>query len=65
MTIKQAIERARATISIRNVMIRNAHIKKLIYFGSPNEMPSQLLNKEIECYLYNPTRQLFIIKITT
>ena len=63
MTVKKTIEAANAAVHIRRIMIRNTHMKKLIFFGAPNEIPSYLLNKEVECYLYNPTRQLFIMKI--
>lgn len=63
MTVKKTIERATMAVPIRKIMIRNMYMKKLVYFGSPDDIPSQLLNKEVQCYLYNPTRQLFIMKI--
>lgn len=63
MTVKKTIEAASAAVSIRRIMIRNMYMKKLVFFGASNEIPSQLLNKEVQCYLYNPTRQLFIMKI--
>lgn len=63
MTIKKTLEVANTAAHIRRVMIRNMYMKKLVFFGAPNEIPPQLLNKEVQCYLYNPTRQLFIMKI--
>lgn len=65
MKVNQIIARAENSISIKNVLIRNANMKTLLYFGSTNEIPSQLANKEVTCYLYNPSRELFILKITT
>jgi len=63
MTVKKTLEAANAAVHIRRVMIRNMYMKKLVFFGASNEIPPQLLNKEVQCYLYNPTRQLFIMKI--
>lgn len=65
MKVKDVITRARQHISIKNVLIRNVHIKNLLYFGSIENIPNQLLNKEVTCYLYNSSRKLFILKITT
>ena len=63
MTVRKTLEAANAAVHIHRVMIRNMHMKKLVFFGASNEIPLQLLNKEVQCYLYNPTRQLFIMKI--
>ena len=65
MTVKQTLIRAKNNVTIKNVLIRNAHLKTLLYFGSINEIPSQLANKEVTCYLYNASRKLFILKIST
>jgi hypothetical protein len=65
MKVNQIIARAKNSISIKNVLIRNANMKTLLYFGSTDKIPSQLVNKEVTCYLYNPSRELFILKITT
>ena len=65
MKVNQIIARAKNSISIKNVLIRNANMKTLLYFGPTDEIPSQLVNKEVTCYLYNPSRKLFILKITT
>lgn len=65
MKVKDVIARAQQHISIKNVLIRNVNIKNLLYFGSIENIPNQLLNKEVTCYLYNSSRELFILKITT
>lgn len=65
MTVNKIIERASNSVSVRNVLIRNAHIKTLLYFGPPTEIPSQLVNKEVSSYLYNSSRQLLILKVST
>lgn len=65
MKVNQIIARAKNSIAIKNVLIRNTNMKTLLYFGSADEIPSQLVNKEVVCYLYNPSRKLFILKITT
>lgn len=65
MTVNKIIERASNNVNVRNILIRNAHIKTLLYFGSPAEIPSQLVNKEVNSYLYNPSRQLLILKVST
>ncbi len=65
MKVNQIIARAKNSISIKNVLIRNANMKTLLYFGPADKIPSQLINKEVICYLYNPSRELFILKITT
>ena len=65
MKVNQVIARAKNHISIKNVLIRNANMKTLLYFGPIEEIPSQLLNKEVTCYLYNASRALFILKIVT
>lgn len=63
MTVQKTIERASNSVQIRNVLIRNAHVKTLLYFGAANEVPPQLKNKEVEAHLYNASRQLLILKI--
>lgn len=63
MTVNQTIERAKKHVSINNVLIRNAYVKTLLYFGAPDMMPPQLANKEVECYLYSATRKLLILKV--
>lgn len=65
MMVNKTIERASNNVNVRNVLIRNAHIKTLLYFGSPTEIPPQLANKEVNSYLYNPSRQLLILKVST
>lgn len=65
MKVNQIVARAKNSISIKNVLIRNVNMKTLLYFGSADKIPSQLVNKEVTCYLYNPSRELFILKITT
>lgn len=65
MNVNQILARAKNNISIKNVLIRNDNMKTLLYFGSADEIPSQLINKEVTCYLYNSSRRLFILKITT
>ena len=65
MKVNDVITRAQQHISIKNVLIRNANIKSLLYFGPIKNIPNQLLNKEVICYLYNPSRELFILKIST
>lgn len=65
MKVNQIIARAKNNISIKNVLIRNANMRTLLYFGSIDEIPPKLINKEVTCYLYNPSRQLFILKIYT
>ena len=65
MKVKDVIIRAQQHISIKNVLIRNVNIKNLLYFGSIENIPNQLLNKEVNCYLYNSSRKLFILKIST
>ena len=64
MTVNKTIERASNSVNVRNVLIRNAHIKTLLYFGPPVEIPSLLANKEVNSYLYNPSRQLLILKVS-
>lgn len=64
MKVKDVIARAQQHISIKNVLIRNVNIKNLLYFGSISNIPNQLLNKEVVCYLYNPSRKLFILKVS-
>lgn len=63
MTVQKTIERAGNSVNVRNVLIRNAHVKTLLYFGAANEVPPQLKNKEVDAYLYSATRQLLILKI--
>lgn len=65
MKVKDIVARAQQHISIKNVLIRNANMKTLLYFGPINTIPTQFLNKEVNCYLYNASRELFILKITT
>ena len=65
MKVKDIVTRAQQHISIKNILIRNVNIKNLLYFGSIDTIPAQLLNKEVTCYLYNSSRELFILKITT
>lgn len=65
MTVNKIIERASNSVDIRNILIRNAHIKTLLYFGPSDTIPPQLKNKKVNAYLYNPTRQLLILKIIT
>ena len=65
MKVKDVITRAQQHISIKNVLIRNVNIKNILYFGPIENIPNQLLNKEVICYLYNPSRELFILKIST
>lgn len=65
MKVKDIVARAQQHVAIKNVLIRNANMKTLLYFGPINTIPTQLLNKEVTCYLYNPSRELFILKITT
>lgn len=65
MKVKDVIARAQQHISIKNVLIRNTNMKTLLYFGPINTIPTQFLNKEVTCYLYNSSRELFILKITT
>ena len=64
MKVKDIVIRAQQHISIKNVLIRNANMKTLLYFGLVNAIPAQFLNKEVTCYLYNSSRELFILKIT-
>lgn len=63
MTVQKTIERASNSVQIRNVLIRNAHVKTLLYFGAPNTVPPQLKTKEAEAHLYNASRQLLILKV--
>lgn len=65
MKVKDIVARAQQHVSIKNVLIRNANMKTLLYFGPISTIPTQLLNKEVTCYLYNLSRELFILKITT
>lgn len=65
MKVKDIVTRAQHHISIKNVLIRNMNMKTLLYFGPINAIPTQFLNKEVTCYLYNSSRELFILKITT
>ena len=65
MKVKDAITRAQQHVSIKNVLIRNVNIKNLLYFGPIENIPAQLLNKEVTYYLYNSSRELFILKIST
>lgn len=65
MKVKEIIARAQQHVAIKNVLIRNANMKTLLYFGPIDTIPTQLLNKEVTCYLYNLSRELFILKITT
>jgi hypothetical protein len=65
MTVQKTIERANNSVQVHNVLIRNAHVKTLLYFGVVNEIPPQLKNKEVDAYLYSATRQLLILKVTT
>jgi hypothetical protein len=65
MTVQKTIERATNSVQVRNVLIRNAHVKTLLYFGAANGVPPQLKNKEVEAHLYNASRQLLILKINT
>lgn len=65
MKVKDVIARAQQHIFIKNILIRNINIKNLLYFGPIENIPTQFLNKEVTCYLYNSSRKLFILKITT
>lgn len=65
MTVSKTIERANNNVDVRNVLIRNAHVKALLYFGAPDMVPSQLKTKEVKAHLYNAFRQLLILKIST
>ena len=64
MNVQKTLERASNSVQIRNVLIRNAHVKTLLYFGSSNAVSPQLKNKEVDAYLYSATRQLLILKVT-
>jgi hypothetical protein len=65
MKVKDVIARAQKHISIKNVLIKNVNMETLLYFGPISTIPTQFLNKEVTCYLYNASRELFILKITT
>jgi len=65
MTVQKTIERASNSINVRNVLIRNAHVKTLLYFGVPDMVPPQLKTKEVEAHLYNASRQLLILKVNS
>ena len=65
MTVKNIIDRAKSQVEIKTVIIWNPNISRALFVGSVENIPKQLINKNVISYCYSGTKCRFIIRVSS
>lgn len=63
MNVNTTINAAKSHVFVRCVILRNPYYKRLLYIGSPADVPAELLNKNVTSHLYDPNKQRLILRV--
>lgn len=63
MRVTKLLQAAQLTVTINKVIIWNPHISKVLFFGTINDIPKTLYNKEVKAYFYHKEKTRMIIRV--
>ena len=63
MDVINTVNAAKKHVFIRCVVLRNPYFKRVLFVGSPADLPPQLCNKHVTSHLYDPNKQRLILRV--
>jgi len=63
MNVFDTLNNASRRVSIRCVIIRHPDVSKILYVGSPQTIPNNLLNRIMVSHLYDAKKERLIMRV--